>query len=270
MAVPEGLRRALGFTLPWEGGFVNHPNDPGGPTNKGVTQRVYDAYRKGKGLANRSVRQIQDAEVQEIYLSGYWTPSRAGEMESPLSTVHFDTAVNFGVAGAVRFIQRALGINPTGNFGPITRGKLQNADQSKLALSYCALRIQRRHALVKANPRLGVFLKGWLNRDRALEKHVKAALQSGGQERVAFDDAEAVSVGEAVRPLEEIERALVKLDDEGEAPEEVAVQIHLRGDAAARYHFARQLLSAAYGLSEARADARLLLMGTDAGLAQLG
>ncbi len=42
-------RASLDKLLVHEGGYVNHPKDPGGPTNKGVTQRVYEAYRKGKG-----------------------------------------------------------------------------------------------------------------------------------------------------------------------------------------------------------------------------
>ena len=67
---------SLPFILRWEGGYVNHPNDPGGATNKGVTQRVYDDWRGKKGLARRTVKQIEDAEVHAIYKTPK-SPSRS-------------------------------------------------------------------------------------------------------------------------------------------------------------------------------------------------
>ena len=67
---------ALPFILQWEGGYVNHPADPGGATNKGVTQKVYDAWRGAKGLAARDVRQLEEAELQAIYEGGYWVPPK--------------------------------------------------------------------------------------------------------------------------------------------------------------------------------------------------
>jgi lysozyme family protein len=68
---------SLPFVLRWEGGFVDHPNDPGGRTNKGVTQRVYDAWRKRQGLPVRDVKRLDDTELHRIYESGYWIPPTA-------------------------------------------------------------------------------------------------------------------------------------------------------------------------------------------------
>ncbi len=65
-------RASLDKLLVHEGGYVNHPSDPGGPTNKGVTQRVYDSYRKGKGQRPRTVKSITMDEVYEIYDRQYW------------------------------------------------------------------------------------------------------------------------------------------------------------------------------------------------------
>ena len=61
------LSSALPFVLRWEGGFVDHPADPGGRTNKGVTQKVYNASRARLGLAPQDVKNITDAEVHAIY-----------------------------------------------------------------------------------------------------------------------------------------------------------------------------------------------------------
>ena len=71
------FQASLPFILRWEGGYVNHPADPGGATNKGVTQRVYDDWRVRRGMPARDVRQITDGEVHAIYEAGYWRRRRA-------------------------------------------------------------------------------------------------------------------------------------------------------------------------------------------------
>jgi hypothetical protein len=67
-------RESLAKVLVHEGGDVNHPADPGGPTNQGVTQRVYDAYRKGRGLPVRSVKHIAAEEVHDTTTGSIGTP----------------------------------------------------------------------------------------------------------------------------------------------------------------------------------------------------
>src|SRR5215212_9684838 len=90
------FQASLPFILRWEGGYVNHPADPGGATNKGVTQRVYDDWRVRRGMPARDVRQIMDDEVHAIYEAGYWTPPHCDLLPRPLDLVQFDTAVNMG------------------------------------------------------------------------------------------------------------------------------------------------------------------------------
>jgi hypothetical protein len=102
------LSVALKFTLLWEGGFVNNPLDPGGATNRGITQFTYNTYRINKHLPTHDVADIAEEEVQDIYYSMYWKPSQAELAVEPLAIVLFDTAVNFGVGGAIEFLQEAL------------------------------------------------------------------------------------------------------------------------------------------------------------------
>lgn len=163
---------SLPFVLRWEGGYVNHPNDPGGATNKGVTQKVYDAWRIKQGLATQDVRQISDDEVHALYESGYWLPPRCDKLDSPLDTVQFDTAVNMGVGRAARFLQKAVGAQVDGAIGPGTLQCVANCDLGDTLANYCNVREQYYRGLVEANPKLGVFLKGWLNRLNALRKHI--------------------------------------------------------------------------------------------------
>lgn len=103
------FRRALEFTLAYEGGYVDHPSDPGGATNLGVTQAVYDDWRTSRGLTTRSVRLIERSEAEEIYFHRYWIPSGAAELSAPVAVVVFDAAVNSGLSRALRWFADADG-----------------------------------------------------------------------------------------------------------------------------------------------------------------
>lgn len=163
---------ALRFTLRWEGGYVNHPSDYGGATNKGVIQRVYDSYRRRKGLQTRSVLYITDDEVTDIYENDYWTPSQSPLMSRALAITQFDTAVNFGVRGAILFLQETLGVSADGSFGPVTRSALDRANTSATARRYVQRRIDYRYARVTQDSSQRVFLQGWLNRDNDLMRYI--------------------------------------------------------------------------------------------------
>jgi peptidoglycan hydrolase-like protein with peptidoglycan-binding domain len=171
-SLPENLAIALEFTLKWEGGFVDHPLDLGGPTNQGITQDTYNTYRIAKGLRTKEVEFIEKVEVREIYSQRYWKPSEADSMILPLAIVHFDTAVLFGVRGAVLFLQEALGVGVDGNFGPQTESKLRANNNKGTALKIIEGRIDYHHRRVSENPPQKVFLQGWLNRANALREFI--------------------------------------------------------------------------------------------------
>ena len=161
---------AMPFILRWEGGFVDHPADPGGRTNKGVTQRVYNAWRARQGLAGRDVKLIDEAEVQAIYESGYWVPPRCDLLTQPLDLVQFDTAVNMGPGRAVRFLQQAVGCGVDGDFGPATERAVTACDGGDAVVKYCNIRESFYRGIVARKPDQGVFLKGWMNRLNSLRK----------------------------------------------------------------------------------------------------
>lgn len=164
--------QSLPFILRWEGGYVNHPADPGGATNKGVTQKVYDAWRARQGLAARDVRQLADAEMQAIYEAGYWLPPRCDVLPGGLDQVQFDTAVNMGVGRAVRFLQQAVGAGVDGDFGAGTLKCVARCDTGTALAAYCDAREAYYRGLVARNPKLAVFQKGWMNRLNALRKQI--------------------------------------------------------------------------------------------------
>ena len=174
--MPIEFEDALKFVLKWEGGFTNHPKDPGGATNKGITQKVYDVYKVSRKHPKMSVKHILDFEVKEIYETKYWDLVRAKWLKAPLGLVMFDTAVNFGPAGAIRRLQKALRLNITGTWTQEISDVIHECDAGKVALEICKLRKIWRNYRVKQNPSQKVFLKGWLNRDNDLINEVNKLL----------------------------------------------------------------------------------------------
>ncbi len=185
--MPLTLSEALTFTLAWEGGFTNHPKDPGGPTNKGITQATYNRYLRRNDRNIQSVRNITDKEVYEIYEKDYWDTVRAKFLKAPLALVLFDTCVNLGPGGCIRRLQSALNVPITGSWTQAISDKIHKADAGEIALKICQMRITKRHERVKEDKSQSVFLKGWLNRDRALIKEVKEMI---GANIMELDDEE--------------------------------------------------------------------------------
>ena len=170
------FQRALAFVLKAEGGYTNHPSDRGGPTNKGILQREYDQYRRDNGLPSADVRDILNAEVEDIYLHDYWLAGRCDRMPWPVSLAHFDACVNTGVAQAAKFLQRTVGTRDDGVIGPLTLAALASALEHEspgaLATRLARQRIPFYRALVKRDPDQRVFLSGWLNRVNKVEQIV--------------------------------------------------------------------------------------------------
>jgi lysozyme family protein len=108
------------WVLAYEGGYVNHPKDPGGATMEGVTQRTYDADRRRRGLGTRSVRQMEAWERDAIYKVQYWDAVRGDDLPSGIDAAVYDYAVNSGPGRAARELQAVLGVTQDGVIGVMT------------------------------------------------------------------------------------------------------------------------------------------------------
>lgn len=162
---------ALARVLRHEGGYSNHPKDPGGPTYKGVIQRVYDAYRKGKGLKTRSVKLLEDAELQEIYRRQYWDAARGDDLPPGIDYCVFDAAVNSGPVQAAKWLQRALGVADDGQVGAITIAAAKScADTAGVIDDLC----DRRLAMLKGLRTWPVFGRGWAARVADVRRDARA------------------------------------------------------------------------------------------------
>jgi lysozyme family protein len=187
----EALKRVLVH----EGGYVNHPADPGGATMKGVTQRVYDGWRRRQGKALRSVRNISADEVSSIYRFQYWDAVRGDDLPPGVDYVVFDGAVNSGPSQSVKWLQRSLGIVADGQIGAATLSAAgKNLDHDKLIADM----LSRRLAMLKGLKTWRHFGAGWSKRVASVLAHGQASAMGsvgpapvftgGGNARASVDD----------------------------------------------------------------------------------
>jgi lysozyme family protein len=164
----------LQIILRFEGGFVNDPVDNGGATNKGITQRTYDAFRHDSGLSGRPVKLISGDEISSIYKTRYWFVAKCPLLCSPLDLYTFDAAVQHGPARAVKQLQSALGVTADGQWGPKSIDALNeeiNAGQVKeLAAHLIATRLDFYEHIIENNPSQERFRNGWMNRIEQLRR----------------------------------------------------------------------------------------------------
>lgn len=153
---------ALERTLAYEGGYVNHPLDRGGPTYRGITQRTYDVFRKTTGQPGRSVELASDDEIRAIYLADYWMPCNCDSLPDHLAAAVFDMAVNSGVWNAKITLQNALRVRPDGVIGENT---IRAANEMPTALlAFMKGRAGHYCEIVQERPSQTAFLHGWINR----------------------------------------------------------------------------------------------------------
>lgn len=149
----------LALVLKHEGGYVNHPKDPGGATNYGITQAVYNSYLDASGKKPQSVALITSREVEAIYRSKYWLAISGDSLPLGWDYAMFDFAVNSGPSRAIIMAQTVLRLNPDGVLGPKTRDAIANAPPEALD-RYLDSRIEFLVSL-KNWPTFG---KGWKRR----------------------------------------------------------------------------------------------------------
>lgn len=157
----DNYASALKHVLAEEGGKVEHPEDPGGRTNQGITQRVYDGWRGNKGLSARDVYVITATERNSIYRKNYWDIIQGDLLPSGVDFVVFDGAVNSGSSQSVKWLQRCLGIRVDGVVGEATlKAAREHPNPRQLVTMIC----DRRIAFLQALATFKTFGKGWLNR----------------------------------------------------------------------------------------------------------
>jgi lysozyme family protein len=161
----ESFTPSLIALLLHEGGFVNHPADPGGMTNLGVTKKVWEAWVK-QPVSEAVMRHLQPEEVKPLYQENYWSRIKGDNLPAGVDYCVFDAAVNSGVARAVRLLQTCVGTEPDGSIGPATLRAVADKLPQDLIRAYCDQRLDFLKRLLTWD----TFGKGWERRVKEVEQ----------------------------------------------------------------------------------------------------
>jgi len=143
-----------------EGGYVNHPSDPGGRTNLGVTQATWENWI-GRQSDESEMRSLTSDKVEPMYRKKYWDAVRGDEIQNGgVAYLLFDFAVNAGVGRSIKTLQTSIGVTADGAFGPITMAAVQATDPVELIERFS----QAKEDFYRSLNTFDVFGKGWLNR----------------------------------------------------------------------------------------------------------
>ncbi|MEH6727451.1 MAG: glycosyl hydrolase 108 family protein [Hyphomicrobiales bacterium] len=128
------------FIAKWEGGFVNHPQDPGGATNFGITIDTLSRWR-GMKASVADVRNMSVEEARQIFYANYWMPLRADEMPLSVALMTYNAGVNSGPSRGAKLLQRALNdhgqnLEVDGRIGARTVAAIYKVDERRLVDSF--------------------------------------------------------------------------------------------------------------------------------------
>ncbi len=156
----ENFSAALKHVLKFEGGYSDHPLDPGGATNLGITKRTLERFRK-RSVTKAEVKALKTPEAAAIYRRDYWNRAACDRLPSGIDLAVFDCAVNQGVGRARKYLQQAARVRVDGAIGERTLAAVKAADKRALLLEFMALRM-RRYGLL--NRLFAAFGLGWSRR----------------------------------------------------------------------------------------------------------
>lgn len=139
----KDFEKAVAFTIKWEGGYVNDPDDPGGETKYGITKKSYPDI---------DIKSLTVDDAKEIYWNDYWLKSGCENLEPKTAVAVFDTAVNTGVGKTLQFLEKASGTD----------------DKKSIFLLNERENFYRNLAM--NNSKFKKYLKGWINRINDLRK----------------------------------------------------------------------------------------------------
>jgi lysozyme family protein len=155
MAYPNLFNKCIEVILKNEGGYVNHPSDPGGETNMGITKRNYP---------DLNIKALTKQKAISIYYVDYWMPMKLEILnDDDLILQVFDMGVNAGIRTAIKLLQRLVGVTDDGHIGLRTVRAVAEFD-GDVYTEYVKRRKLYYVTLVQKKEQLRPFIKGWLAR----------------------------------------------------------------------------------------------------------
>jgi lysozyme family protein len=156
-----------------EGGFVNNPDDVGGPTNMGITLATLRVYKPNASI--NDIRNMTKQEAIDIYTKAYWTKYYIDTMPVDIQDVAFDSFVQYNPHTATKLIQEAINrvagkdlVVADGMMGVHTLAAFNIVDAKLLRTEILAVRKQHYLDRVASDPSQEQFLAGWMNRLKEL------------------------------------------------------------------------------------------------------
>jgi len=165
----SNFAEALQKVLAHEGGFSDHPLDPGGMTNLGVTRRVWEEWT-GHPVTVRQMTDLTPVKVAPMYRRKYWDKVRGDELPAGIDLLVFDAAVNSGPGRAAKWLQACVGVDVDGDIGPKTLAAVNAVDATQLINDYG----RRRLSFLLDLPTWKTFGKGWTARISAVKTEAQA------------------------------------------------------------------------------------------------
>jgi len=160
----ENFDDALKAILHHEGGYVDHPKDPGGRTNLGCTQRVWEEW-VGHPVDEKAMRALTPELVAPLYKAKYWDKIKGDELPNGVDYVVFDAAINSGPGRAAKWLQTVVGAVPDGAIGAGTLAKVAAMPAADIVEKYQKTRLQFLQSLQTWD----TFGKGWGRRVAEVE-----------------------------------------------------------------------------------------------------
>jgi len=152
----ENWDASFEMVLAHEGGFINHPKDPGGMTNLGVTKSAWEGY-VGKPVDEAFMRKLTPEVVKPFYKAMYWDKIKGDQLPNGVDYAAYDLAVNSGVGRAAKFLQEIAGVTVDGVLGPKSMGAIRECDPEQVVDALCDMRLD----FLKRLPTFEAFGKGW-------------------------------------------------------------------------------------------------------------
>lgn len=171
----ETWQDALEHVLKSEGGYVSHPADPGGRTNLGVTQRVWEEWVK-HDVDEKTMRELTPEMVAPLYQEKYWQRVKGDDLPAGVDYCVFDASVNSGTGRASKWLQECVGVQPDGVIGPMTLRVAQAMVPADLINMYC----DKRLAFLKELKTWDTFGKGWERRVEEVRSHALTMIAKAG------------------------------------------------------------------------------------------
>ena len=160
---------AFAAVLKHEGGYVNHPRDPGGMTNLGVTKRAWEAY-VGHEVDEAAMRALTPEVVKPFYKKMYWDKIKGDDLPSGVDYAAYDLAVNSGTGRAAKYLQEIAGVPSDGIIGPKSLAAIQTCPAGEMVDALCGMRLD----FLKRLPTWDTFGKGWGRRVADVEEKAAA------------------------------------------------------------------------------------------------